>query len=166
MRQKIVIIGEAPKVDSRIATLALRLRERTGEEGLERLMNRIPITGRIGRRLAGLCGLDYHDFLRTFDRRNLLNYEQGPLGKGDDFDPFAARRSALLMTPALTGREVVLLGRRVERAFLGPTSLPYLSWTDLQGVRWATCPHPSGINRWWNEPANRSKAEEFWNAAV
>jgi hypothetical protein len=48
----------------------------------------------------------------------------------------------------------VLLGRRVAAAF-GLASAPYLEWTEARGRTWVVMPHPSGVNRWWNDEENR-----------
>lgn len=57
---------------------------------------------------------------------------------------------------------VVLLGRRVERAFVpGATGrIPYLEpvLTNNRGLIRITVPHPSGQNRWWNSDQRRAKA--------
>lgn len=39
----------------------------------------------------------------------------------------------------------------------------YLQWyPQICGIEIAFCPHPSGLNRWWNDPDNKKKAKTFW----
>lgn len=73
----------------------------------------------------------------------------GKLGKGDAFDPAAARARARRMRLAPI---VVLAGKKVAKAF--GVVAPYLEWTTLRGRRVVVVPHPSGINRWWNDSKN------------
>lgn len=56
-----------------------------------------------------------------------------------------------------------MCGRRVAAAFdHRDPALPYLRWSEEgEPFRWAMLPHPSGVNRWWNEPENREAAREF-----
>lgn len=50
---------------------------------------------------------------------------------------------------------IVLLGRRVERAF-ACAGTPYFDVLTSEGgyYKMLTAPHPSGMNRWWNDPEN------------
>jgi hypothetical protein len=58
------------------------------------------------------------------------------------------------------GRSFVLLaGHRVAAAF--GVREGYLREFVLQGVPAAVVPHPSGVNRWWNDPANVARASAF-----
>ena len=134
-----LIIGEAPA--------------RTGDP-------RRPLLGRTGSRLAALCGLALQDYARTFARVNVLERWPGKAGKGDAFDlPEARQRAALLRRRFVGGRLVVLLGRRTARAF-GLDSA-YLLPLRLSCATVVVLPHPSGINRWWNEPENVRRASRF-----
>lgn len=80
-------------------------------------------------------------------------------GKGSRWDAREARAAASALD--LRGRRVVFVGRRVARAF-GHERAPFLEWAeDERGFRFAVLPHPSGIVRWWNEPANVERARSF-----
>lgn len=114
---------------------------------------------------------------RGFDALNLLARSMGP---ADEWPAAAAReRARELFRTVLAGREVVLLGRRVARAFAGMHPAldalhpaPYFSSAypvvpDDRGG-WGACrawiaPHPSGRSRWWNDPRNRDCAAAFFS---
>ncbi len=121
-----------------------------------------PLSGASGRRLALLCGVDHAAFLAAFERRNLIDHYPGKLGKGDAFDKVAARFAACNLTARLGQRRTVLLGGNVARAF--HFDHPVLTWVDEVGddALVALCPHPSGVNRWWNDPRNVRRARRFW----
>ena len=53
-------------------------------------------------------------------------------------------------------RRRIYLGKRVSAAFRFDED--FFVWRRSQVV----CPHPSGLNRWWNEPANVQSAAAFW----
>jgi hypothetical protein len=108
-----------------------------------------------------MCGLPLDAFLARFERVNLLPAFPGKAGKGDRFPRAAARQAALALLPALQGRRAVLLGGRVAAAF-GLPRAPLLVWQPLAGGEVAVAPHPSGINRWWNDPRNVRRAKRFW----
>lgn len=126
-----------------------------------------PLSGRCGARLADLCGITPEQFLARFRRVNLIDKHLGKVGKGDRFPMDQARKGAvdLLMTGAIARSPVVLLGANVARAFgFGPGSYPLLRLlprpASPHGI--ALCPHPSGVNRWWNDHSNDLAARRFW----
>lgn len=114
------------------------------------------LRGASGRRLADLAGEDLDRFHELFECVNLLARWPGRSGgvKGHVFDPAAARRAAARLD--LRGRTVVLLGKRVARAF-GLADPPWLQPLRLGRGEAAAfvVPHPSGIVRWYNEAGNR-----------
>lgn len=123
------------------------------------------LRGRSGAALARLLGIDPAALGLVIRRRNLLSAFPGRVGKGDRFPLAAARRAAA----RVRGRRLVLLGYGVAAAFGVPRRTPPLVWVWLDGAhprRVAIIPHPSGINRWWNAPANRRRAAAFLQAAV
>lgn len=139
-----LIIGEAPA--------------RTGDP-------RKPLLGRCGNRLARLSGLDLQDYARRFARANVLEQWPGKLDKGDAFDlPAARARAAILRRRFRGGRLVVLLGHRTALAF-GLRSA-YLQRHRVSCANVVVLPHPSGINRWWNEPENVRRASSFLRRAA
>jgi uracil-DNA glycosylase len=124
----------------------------------------LPLSGRCGDRLADLAGLTPDNFRLMFELTNLLPTFPGKAGKGDLFPIDEARVAALrmLVSGRLGARPVVLLGANVERAFALAPDVPVLRWRPRLAVLVATCPHPSGVSRWWNDPANERAARRFW----
>lgn len=126
-----------------------------------------PLTGRSGRRLAGLAGLSPEEFWGIFDRTNLLAEHPGRRsgGRGDVFGATEARRAAVLASELLAEGShptVIVLGRKAAEAF-GLRETPWFSFVYRGGIRLAVVPHPSGFSSYWNEPVNRREAEAFWS---
>lgn len=103
--------------------------------------------------LMGLAGTKR--LRETFVLRNVLPAFPGKAGKGDAFPAAFARTNAARMRLP-RGLPVLLMGRGPARA-LG-VAAPYLVGTVLRGRRAVVVPHPSGVNRWWNDPANAARA--------
>ena len=83
------------------------------------------------------------DYLNLFDRRNLLlSNEDDPHIAGDAF------RSTLE-----DGDQVILLGEAVRRALDLPKMLIHPITVD--GVTYRQIPHPSGLNRFYNDAVAR-----------
>lgn len=123
-----------------------------------------PLMGRVGRRMAALADLSYEDYLRHFDRVNLLHVRQDTKEKGFEFDHAAAAVAAhqlFLDGTIKQGRVVLMLGWRVTRAFFSPYDKAYFERHDHAGVTFYAMPHPSGVNRYWNDLENCKKASEF-----
>lgn len=132
-----------------------------------------------GGRLADIMGLDHRTYLRTFQRINLLrdfpSKREHPGGTRRDHWPRAeARYAAELIAPLLHGRRVVLVGRNVARAF-GLEKATWHTWQphrvhyppdDPAQAEMAVVPHPSGLCRWYNDPANMDEARVFWSALL
>lgn len=119
-----------------------------------------PLEGRIGRRLAEYAGISFEDFLERFERMNLLAVRQDTKEKGFEFDADQARINAMRLDIA-PNRTVVLLGHRVARAF-GLRNATYFKLYDGgQGRSLYVIPHPSGVNRWWNDVENQIEAARF-----
>lgn len=114
-----------------------------------------PFGGRSGKRIAAMAGVDHARLLDVFDAVNLLERWPGPRGKGDLFPLREARRRAAILTSMLTGRTVVLVGQGVARAF-GQDSTPLSRLSG--GLCGFVVPHPSGLNRWYNDASNVSAA--------
>jgi uracil-DNA glycosylase len=115
-----------------------------------------------GHRLADLMGLSPDDLLRLTTRVNLLDDFPGKAGRGDRFPIREARAGARkLLREIPREADVLLAGGNVARAF-GLRGHGWLVWEQgAPGRRHAVVPHPSGINRWWNEPANEARARVF-----
>jgi hypothetical protein len=92
-------------------------------------------------------GCTERDYIRVFDRMNLLGQRT--------WNATAARRAAPAILERLEGRTVMVLGEAV-RAALGLPRSPVMTWRPHSVMRrWCTVPHPSGLNRWYNDPVNR-----------
>ena len=103
-----------------------------------------------------VLGIDARDYLRAFERVNLLQGPRWSVPKA------RAAASALVQRTdggwsRPGGRPLVLLGRRVAAAFgLGDilpfTRVPIGEWTFV------LLPHPSGRCRAWNDPGSFERA--------
>lgn len=104
--------------------------------------------------------------LERVEAVNVLERFPGPDGaKGDRFPRGRARRRARHLLPSLRGRTVLLAGKRVAEAF--GVNAEYLTWHEHpEGFRVVVIPHPSGVNRWWNEPENRRRFRQFATAVL
>lgn len=117
-----------------------------------------PLGGRVGARLSGLLGADVSKVARL---ANLLDAWPGrSTGKGAGFPIDDARRAAAAMQ---LGTSALFLGKRVARAF-GIRSPDYFRIYGVRGARVAVFPHPSGVNRFWNDPRNERVAMLFIRA--
>lgn len=106
--------------------------------------------------------------LGLFNRVNLLAEHPGRgAGKGDAWPKEQAAEAWRALAPSLAGRRVALAGRAAEGA--GLKGLPPLRWLRLGGegepAEVCALPHPSGVNRWYNDGANRA-AVGAWLADV
>jgi len=115
-------------------------------------------------RLALFADLRLDDLLGRTDRVNLFLVFPGKNGKGDSFNDKLARSRARRMTPGLFDRRVILLGRRVARAFDFRESV--FTFHLHHGADIAMMPHPSGINPFYNDSANRRRAGKFLRSAL
>lgn len=121
-------------------------------------------TGPSGERLSRLLGDEWH---RVLDGVNLLDHQ--PLGRGgSEFDLGAARAAASILrrtSPYFRDeRLVIFAGKRVARAFgwtFGYFELDAIL-TGQRLCRAVAVPHPSGRNRWWNDPANARRAAKYF----
>jgi len=122
---------------------------------------RAPFSGRSGRRLAELMGMTHEEFLDRVPATNVLPCYPGKSrgAKGDAFPMNQAVASARTMEFG-DAKLVVLVGKNVARAF-GRKDHDYFEEFELRGRRAVIIPHPSGVNRWWNEPVNVETARLF-----
>ena len=131
-----------------------------------------------GYRVMSLSGLDPRSYRDTFHRVN-INYENE--GK---FTTSVKQKSRAIGVWKTVRRSdtLILLGTAVEKCFKGlidsklepcaktpmwkPLEHPYLApgdrfytmrehWCDAYMI-----PHPSGLNRWWNDPSNTKLAAD------
>lgn len=117
-----------------------------------------PFTGRSGRRLAGLLGVDaLHDHVLVL---NLVERWPGKAGKGDAFPMAEARETAgavLALPDEPEPWRLVLCGANVARAF-GLRDVRPLDVVVVGAKELLMLPHPSGINRWWNGDGHEQAA--------
>lgn len=133
------------------------------------------VTGwNIWRMLHETCGMTRQEYLRAFDRRNLVD--------GVMWNRGLAKERAPRLWSELDGRVVAFLGREVADIMSqGVGTLEPLVWaTPMGGIlqdggpaRVCLIPHPSGLNHWYNNPTNRAAAAlrleqmyEDWKNAV
>lgn len=119
-----------------------------------------PLEGPCGIKLAEVFGITYDEYLETFSRLNVLHEWPGRGGKGDDFPMAQARECARQIV--IEKRTTFLLGKRVAQAFGFRPQARFLSGYFFPEQEWRIMiiPHPSGINIWWNDPANVRRAKK------
>lgn len=157
---KVLLIGEAPG----------KTGERIGAGPFD------PST-RSGRRLADLAGVA--DVRDVFGAINLLNRWPGRTAHGSAFPAGQARKQAEQLWQDLPADvDLLLVGSRVATAFQ-VTAAP-LSWLGVvrpfeevgerpirgRARNVAIFPHPSPVNRYWNDPSNEVRARRFLRALV
>jgi uracil-DNA glycosylase len=128
----------------------------------------VPFSGRSGVRLAALLGTTLAELHEKYRFVNILDRWPGGADsshpRGDRFPMCQARRQARKLMPSLVGSTVVLCGKNVRDAF-GFTEDFFEVGACFCGKSsafcYATIPHPSGVNHWWNAPENVERAGEF-----
>lgn len=118
--------------------------------------------------MASLCSLSPSEFGRLFARANVLDRWPGRQGsKGAAFPAAEAReRATQLRRKFVRGRVVVLLGKRTAAAF-GLKQTGYFWPPQIVDRAWVyVVPHPSGMNRWFNDPANEAEMRLFMRDLV
>lgn len=122
-----------------------------------------------GGRLAELAGLSAQDYLRLFDRTNLLHTFPGRWKRDDKWPRRDAEIAAAAMKPLLGGRSVILVGRNVAEAFGYPAQhLDFHQWFSdgSWGFEVAVVPHTSGRNHWYRKPGHEDQARAFWSRVL
>lgn len=127
-----------------------------------------PFTGKCGKFLAELLGTTQEQMLVDHDFVNVIDYWPGKGPNGDKFPMTEAKIRARAMLKTLSDRTVVLLGANVARAF-GASKFEYFSRYQILDPetkkvvvsQMTVIPHPSGINRKWNDPEIRIYAYKF-----
>lgn len=125
-----------------------------------------PLSG-VRKSLGKLTRRSYDEMAEIFTWVNLLESWPGYGPSGGSLFPARDARAAALEQEEMFERHFpgnwprrIYLGRRVARAFRFDAE--WLVWKDDQAV----CPHPSGLNRWWNSSDNRERARAFWEEAI
>lgn len=114
----------------------------------------------IGKSLVRLSRLDPDSYVIAFERHYLLPLHQGRHRGGDRLPVHLARQAAKGLVQALRGRTVVLVGRKVAKAFGVDHIAPFVR-VEMAEATMTWIPNPCGANRWWNDPANRNAGEAF-----
>lgn len=126
-------------------------------------------SGRGARLLEDLTGVPIADLQQRWEFRNLLTYWPGRAPTGGDLFPLREARTAafLRMSDWRQDDRIVFCGRRVAEAF--DFDAPWFRWERFGMVNAAVMPHPSGLSRVWNDPAQRAGARWFlqrlWEAS-
>lgn len=95
----------------------------------------------------------------SLDGFDLINVS--PFHDPDGFSPLYHRCSAKNMAPLLKGRKVIFLGPAVANAFeIRRSEYNWCSWYEME-FQWAVIPHPSGLNRLYNDPEIRERVLYF-----
>jgi hypothetical protein len=109
-----------------------------------------------------------HDFI------NVLDYWPGKGIGGDKFPLPAAKISARKKLMGLKGKLCILLGNNVARAF-DCKQFRYLEWYEIRNPDnfadvviplMTVVPHPSGVNRYYNDTAKRLIVSKFLRSIV
>lgn len=104
---------------------------------------------RLWKMLENGFGVTVRQYLSWFERRNLVSERE--------WSSAVARAAARELRPELAGRRVAVFGRQVWDALRLPRVTPLDGLTHGQTTL-LYVPHPSGLSRWYNEPANRESA--------
>lgn len=130
--------------------------------------------GPCARRLAELVGVTKGELRRRARLTNLLGNWPGNAGwrrggKGDHF-PLDEARAAAARKPLAAGWNL-LAGHGVGEAYGIRNSryfhVHHLGWSEAgEEIRAVVVPHPSGVNRWWNDEANVRVARRFFRRVV
>lgn len=140
----LVIVGQAP---SKTADAKRPLSADTGS----------------GKLMMKMLGIGVAEYMGV-ERLNLLPRWPGKAGKkGDAFDAKIAAVAAGSIIVRAQKTHFVLLGRGVAKAFgvdagFCRTKTSKMS-VGARRIRFLILPHPSGVNRWWNDKANKALAQ-------
>ena len=114
-----------------------------------------PLVGMTGTRLAQWAGVSPAWFRRQVECVNLFD----EIPQRWDRQQASEAGAAVCAANDLSGRHVVLLGRKVAEA-VGVPYAPFKTHEMWWGPA-TTLPHPSGLNHVWNDEANVRRAERF-----
>ncbi len=153
------LIGEAPSMSLWCPSIFRKIKSANAHSGA--------LLGSAWRRFGEPNGFSVEEFAVRTDRINVFDEWQGKKGKGDRFPMGEARQRAWAIRRTLGKRRcVIFLGQRVAAAFRMKFDPFKIRPDSMNFFRYATCPHPSGINRWWNEPGNARRAAEFFKRVL
>lgn len=121
---------------------------------------RYPLAGgHTGRKIEKLLGLSFRAYLKHYRRFDLIKFYPGTKWPKEN----AAANARLIHNLHEPGAHLVLLGRKVAEAF-GVSDLDFCEKGERDGVTYWVSPHPSGLNRWWQDPANKALGLAFWSS--
>jgi len=120
---------------------------------------RKPLAGPNGQKIARLAGMSYGELIAC-RRKHLNTHYIGKRGKRDAFDHAKGKVNAADVLLDWRVERIVLLGKNVARSF-GLRDVPFLAEIRIYGRRFLIFPHPSGVNRWWNERRNERRARQI-----
>lgn len=109
-------------------------------------------------KLAGLSGVIQLSY--EFRLRNILQRWPGIGNAGEKGSRFPIAKAKRVARKIPLEGIVILAGRRVAKAF-GLDHAPYFTFFERGEAIVAVIPHPSGANRFWNDPENRVIAAKF-----
>lgn len=127
-------------------------------------------SGHSGLKIAEMAGIDverddwYDELRKTFEPINLMPSYLGRKARGDVFTMSLGRQFALALKTEFAGSRFILVGSKVARCFNAPVYR--CAWREHAGSWYALLPHPSGLNLWYNEPANVESARAFLRSEV
>lgn len=121
----------------------------------ERPLENIP--GSAGANLLKLTGLTEREYMRAFARGN-LHYQYTDMSLGSCLR--AREAAAMVELFHDLSMPFILCGNDVSRVF--GITIPWHEWHYIRERWWARTPHPSGRNRWYNDPLHVRQAEAFW----
>lgn len=124
-----------------------------------------------GGRLVEFFGITKGEYLNSYDRCNLLPFYPGKSGRGDRFPMREARLCASAVSPFLSGRVVIFVGRSVATAFgYDKRVIDFFTWRERtrrgSPFTFGLIPHPSGLNRVFNSTESRVRAKRFHAEAM
>lgn len=133
-----------------------------GQGPSQTTQNDPPFTGPSAKRLASLMGATLDEFLGVFYPVNVCDSWQGKAdnGKGDAFKVKAGSALDKMLEASKPGGLVLVCGLATARA-IGMKKPQLFRVTDWEDRRVAVIPHPSGVNRFWNDDENVAQARAF-----
>jgi hypothetical protein len=167
-REQPLLLGEAPS--------------RTGDR-----YYRFPLSGSPAKLVCDLLSIRYSraqydgpwwQVREHFEVANLIERYPGPQGRGAAFPIGPAREAWAELWPTLSGRVVVLLGARlpgVAGVWADEGESVFHQWWQVWSSSGVTLPeaativaipHPSGLNRMYNDPAEREKTAATLRQAI
>lgn len=126
--------------------------------------SKVPFCGMTGRKLAEMAGVDPGNFPHVFQTWNIVRQWQGKNGKGDRFQPtrddVALAYKQIDCSIQLGVTHVIVVGQAGAKA-MGVGYKPILQWFPKlvagRQSQWMVIPHPSGVNRFYNDPSNKRR---------